>query len=668
MIIKKLEIRNFGIFYKTTTFDFNLKESDKNIILFGGKNGSGKTTILQAIKLALYGSLILGYKTNSKRYNDFLLNKFNTYALKNGEKTFAIGLNFTIKQAGLIDNYKIIRKWEIFDNKIIEQVFVEKNDKLLNEKETSDFESFIRKYIPPALFDFFFFDGEEFNKLIIQNDFEDKLKNSALTLFNLEIFEILKSDLDKYLEQENIFNELSKDEQVLKVITKKIKELSEQIKNYNDTVINLEKQVEEKQNQIKDLENEFKLYGGLLDTEIDNLKREINNLENEKKQCSEWLKSFAANILPFLICKKLLQNVQDQLTLEKQVSYYIELKNRLTQDLLENIKNNLALQQLKIVNKQDEIISPDFLIETIVKELTKSLKPNINLSTFKAIHNLSLDESTQIASLLYKINNFDSSKVQNTFDKINNNNNKIYELKQKISIALENKSLNKIWKKRIQLEKEINELTNQIEQIKLLITELEVELEKQQNEAKKLEKKISQAYKDKSAFIISKKINNILDKYIDHQLKLKIKEVETFFFQMFSSLIRKDNFIDNVKIDKDTFKVNLYSKGQLIQKNNLSAGEKQIYILSLLWALIKASNRQFPLVFDTLLGRLDHSHKTNIIRDFLPKASKQTIILSTDTEIDQKYYQLLKPHIAKEYLLEYNEQRYTIDVHNKYFL
>jgi DNA sulfur modification protein DndD len=83
----------------------------------------------------------------------------------------------------------------------------------------------------------------------------------------------------------------------------------------------------------------------------------------------------------------------------------------------------------------------------------------------------------------------------------------------------------------------------------------------------------------------------------------------------------------------------------------LSAGEKEIYSISLVWALAKASQKPLPIVIDTPLGRLDKVHRTNLLTHYFPYASKQVIILSTDEEIANEYREMIENKVSKEYLI-----------------
>jgi DNA sulfur modification protein DndD len=109
------------------------------------------------------------------------------------------------------------------------------------------------------------------------------------------------------------------------------------------------------------------------------------------------------------------------------------------------------------------------------------------------------------------------------------------------------------------------------------------------------------------------------------------------------------------------------STNEEISKENLSAGEKQILLLSTIWAMAMSSKRRLPFVFDTLLGRLDQTHKKSIIEHFLPQCGDQVIILSTDSEIDREHFKLIKPSVAKVYTIDFNASKSTVDATNDYF-
>ena len=104
-----------------------------------------------------------------------------------------------------------------------------------------------------------------------------------------------------------------------------------------------------------------------------------------------------------------------------------------------------------------------------------------------------------------------------------------------------------------------------------------------------------------------------------------------------------------------------------IDLNRLSRGERQIFILALYWSIIELSEKEIPFIIDTPYARIDASHRKEISEKFFPNISKQVVILSTDEEINEEYYRLLKPRIACEYLLINDESQNKTSVENRYF-
>ncbi len=134
------------------------------------------------------------------------------------------------------------------------------------------------------------------------------------------------------------------------------------------------------------------------------------------------------------------------------------------------------------------------------------------------------------------------------------------------------------------------------------------------------------------------------------------------------SPFRPSGPLSELRIDPSNFSVELRNgDGRPISSDRLSAGERQLLAVSLLWGLGRASGRPLPVVTDTPLGRLDASHRVNLVERYFPHASHQMLILSTDEEIDRDYYQRLRPWISRSYRLEFDEQAGGTQVRTGYF-
>ena len=101
--------------------------------------------------------------------------------------------------------------------------------------------------------------------------------------------------------------------------------------------------------------------------------------------------------------------------------------------------------------------------------------------------------------------------------------------------------------------------------------------------------------------------------------------------------------VEQIHIDPESFAVRIFDDaGRAIAKRRLSEGEKQIFAIAVLWGLGRASARSLPAIIDTPMARLDVKHRNHLVQRYFPNASHQVIILSTDTEVDRQYYDVLR--------------------------
>jgi DNA sulfur modification protein DndD len=165
---------------------------------------------------------------------------------------------------------------------------------------------------------------------------------------------------------------------------------------------------------------------------------------------------------------------------------------------------------------------------------------------------------------------------------------------------------------------------------------------------------------EKSRTTLQKFKEALIDKYID--------SIEIGITECFKQLLRKANTNHHFKIDKATFKLTVQlDNNEVIPATSLSAGERQILAVSILWALAKASGKILPTVIDTPLARLDGPHRTKFVENYFPHASKQVLIFSTDEEVNGKHYDALKPFISEEYKINYDEINKTSSFEKGYF-
>ena len=136
----------------------------------------------------------------------------------------------------------------------------------------------------------------------------------------------------------------------------------------------------------------------------------------------------------------------------------------------------------------------------------------------------------------------------------------------------------------------------------------------------------------------------------------------------YHKLANKQRLIDRITVNPTTLEIAyLDHAGKQLYSNMLSAGEKQLMVISVLWALAICSKKKLPVIIDTPLSRLDSAHRASVVKNYFPNASDQTMILSTDSEIDRRYYELIKESVGDEFTLRYDEDSRSTTIVKGYF-
>jgi DNA sulfur modification protein DndD len=166
----------------------------------------------------------------------------------------------------------------------------------------------------------------------------------------------------------------------------------------------------------------------------------------------------------------------------------------------------------------------------------------------------------------------------------------------------------------------------------------------------------------------ARRIRTAVTDFIDRLAKQKASDVGRYLTRMFLTLARKEAFVQDFQVNPESFAIEMKDgMGNPLNLHTLSAGEKEVFAISFLWALGKAAVQELPMVIDTPLGRLDSIHRTHIAERFLPNANRQVLVLSTDTEIDGALYERLEPYLAAAFRLDYDMQEQSTRIVSGYF-
>lgn len=669
MIINKITIDNYGVFCGRHEFVLHSDKQTKKlkpIILFGGMNGAGKTTLFNAIKLCLYGDDVLAQRKNGN-YKAFLKGKIHQSKNLLVQPNYAsVEIEFQYSKNGRLNTFIVERQWEEDHGKIIENLNVKKDGEDLDEVEKESWQEFIKELIPVGLSQLFFFDGEKIQKMM-SDDNNKEFKKSIKALLGLDLVERLKADLKiyrtKYLKEKSskpLVLELEELENKLSLIKAKKRKLEDQ----KSTLTNNVKKIE---NIIIDYKDKIASQGGNYLENRETLISKKSVLENEIEIAKENLRELCSGLLPVSLTPVLAKRLREQIIKENEVQ-----NNKIASKLLSE-KSRMFLKKINSKGFLDNVLdlkSGD--LNKIRKCLEEEIKNHFDgkdiLDKVKILHGLSQQQASIIS------HNIDSAlnDIPNKIKDLTKEHEKKFRKLQKIQVNLQrvpdDELLRPMYEKLNELYKESGGLESEMKGLNEKLSQLNNEQNEIERKIKQVDSKLEENNKTDKKLMLVKKIEDVIDSYYKDLAKLKSLNLANEFTNIFNSLHRKKDMIHRIEIDPETFDVSLYDiNNKSIDKNMLSSGEMEIFAMSMVWGLAKISGQNLPFIIDTPLGRLDSHHRDNILKIFFPHASHQMLIFSTDTEVDKKNFDILKPYISTAYHLEYNDNDKSTKAKKGYF-
>lgn len=646
MIIKRLTMHNFGVYASTNTFDFT---GEKPIVLIGGLNGRGKTTFLEAVLLSLYGANSFAYKESAfKAYGQYLRSFVN---ISDGTKKTFVELDFVLNNADR-DHYVVRRKWSAV-NKIRtnEKIFVQKNGRY-NRFLTENWSMFVENILPSALSNFFFFDGEKIAELAVDNT-NSQLKESIRAMLGISVLDTLRSDIRRNIRKLQKSGSASKE-------TKEIDQLRTDKEEAESNLHKIEEEISIKETDLATLKEQceqakldYSTYGGDVTGQREALHSQRAKVGAERQQSCENLSLLASGSLPLNLVKDLLRNIAEQSQKEKKASVKKQAVSYVTS----------VFKQFKEENKD----------VTQVRSFMKYLDVDSAKNSIASIYNLS-------DSALLQVQRLDGVDLEKTvehakmeLDRQEKLSQKLDEIENFLSIDINEEQLKKIYTNVRLMEQKIRDTEADLAVLDQKRSKVNGNLMKATSE---FNKKVAvllenlEADDDKKRDIkYSEMAIRVLNEFSVRLQKKKTDLLGETITSCYKKLANKKNLIEQITMDPITLDLTYLNKdGVEVEKTALSAGEKQLMVISILWALAICSKKKLPVIIDTPLSRLDSNHRKSLIQTYFPQASEQTIILSTDSEIDQDYYQLIKENVGDEFTLSYDDESKSTTILKGYFV
>lgn len=656
MLIQRIKISNFKT-YLSLDLDLTV-DDDRPIILIGGSNGGGKTTLFEAISGALYG-----LKIESKEHFMELLNQG---AVNKVKPEISLQITFVGKVLGQQQKYILKRSYILNpQGRPLESVSLNMNgnmyvygtmtaskERVRAEQEIS---KIIKANLPQELSQYFLFDAMQSSELLKKNVFQQTIRDNFENVLGFKKYLQLKRAAEK-LQQEWAEQRLEAE--------KEAKEYSSLCNQKEQLVIDLNACLAEQDRLYKymsSVEDEYQRakegaqQAANLSKRIQDVDCKIRAITEEAANYAENLKAFVDNIEINVFLPKLASNlsqeinnilrVKEQLQKQSTDAYPIETLRDVTSKIIDYLKElSLCSQAVDEENVISHIVAmqnttnakdPYDYLNTAEVDALRELPKKGNGNQFVSIDRKRQDMEIQLANL----DNLRTEK--RTLEQTQAGGNGL--------------------------------LIANYEDAKRSVDKLKTQEDSLKNEIQRLEKRIHQfdvqiQQEPDVKFDTLVKLRPFFDKVADNLLKKKKTQIETEMqSQLNRLLVSYKGHVGRVELSDsmENFNIKLYhSAGNEISLNQLNAASKQIFIQVLLKVLRNLGDYNPPVMIDTVMGVLDNESRDALMEEYFPQLAEQTILLCTTSEIrtDSDYIKL-EPFISKTYTLHRNveEQNTTID-------
>ena len=664
MKIKKIHVENYKT-YKLLDLDLEVTD-DRPIILIGGGNGCGKTTLFDAIYHALYGLKIKDARQFEELFNAGVKNESGLL-----NKHIILEVTFSGMVLSQEQQYKLKRAYMLADGKVLESVTLNMGGNQFNygsgtpQAQKSQSEEIVNKIIaanlPAELSNYFLFDAMKTSELVKEEQINKLIMKNINSVMGFNKYAQLRKVSETMLAEkkaERMANDKIREE-YSQLTTQKsdLEKKIEELKDEYAAAINYANEHKEQYDHLKEGKNAD-------DITRDQMRKIEQSLENTVRQETEYRQDID-NLAKDLETKVIFLKLASQLKTEVDVILH-------TKDEAKNQRANIL---------------SDEQIESFTRNLVRMIEERYFTSN-------KIDVLSLINEL--KRQQEDGDGVEDKYDFLTTD--EVTQLDKLVNTAIIN-PLTELDEKRIRLNQEIHEIPRQREHLREYqqalngsdytiielyeannkkIQELKDDIERKENEVKELGKKIATYDYDMPQipdpqYDMLCKLPDFFKALSTKLLKAKKASIERMMRdQLNINLIVYAGFIGRVELSADdsdeiSFKI-FHKNNNEIYLSQLNAGAKQTVMQVLLKVLYNLGDYEPPVMIDTVMGVLDKESREVILERYFPDLAHQTILLSTDTEITAEHdFDKIQAYVSKTYTLHRDKENQCTTISEDYF-
>lgn len=655
MRLHSLTLNNVGVYRGAQTVTFSTLTT-KPITLIGGKNGTGKTSLLDSISLILYGNRARRI-LNGMSYGQYLHG-----LVHHGEREASVTLEFDQAEDGQTVRYVVERAWRRSSRgRSNDQLMVTTNGETRSDLVAA-WPEFVEGIMPMAVADLAIFDGEKIEALADPASSTKVLRTSMFGLLGLDLVDRLRSDLQHYRRRaakahdgeasSGLRLRLGEAELALADAGEQ-REAAEQIL---DAAQSLRSDL---QSQLQRATDRLARAGGGLHAEREALNRQLVESGVAGDTVERELLELATSDLPLTLIPNLLKVVTAARDQHDAAVLAGELHSRMKsrdEYLARRLEDQLGLDKPTAaavrrlfradLNRTESPPPPAFTPTHDATEASRSL-----------LHNRGRELQVEARRLVNALAEHHAESER---------------LERILAAAPTNDTVAAVVQDVAIVEAELRVAERAVEDALLKLGDAGRRVEQEQRAIDGLAHEVLNAgAADANAARIARGItaaDEVLTEFADHMIRKHLGRITDAINSSLRDLLRKDGLVYGVSIDPSDLSVTLLDEcDQPFDAKRLSAGERQIMATAVLWGLSQCTGMALPTVIDTPVGRLDRSHRTNLVDRYFPEASRQVVLLSTDEEIVGEHLRRLLPHIGARYRLDFDETEGFTSVTEGYF-
>lgn len=660
MLIQRIKVSNYKT-YLDLDLDLTVDE-ERPIILIGGSNGGGKTTLFEAISGALYGLKI----ENREHFMELL----NQGAVGKVKPEIVLEIKFAGKVLGQDQIYKLRRTYVLNPaGKPLESVNLNMNGNVFvygsmtTPKERIRAEQEVNKIIkanlPQELSQYFLFDAMQSSELLKKNVFAQTIRDNFENVLGFKKYLQLKRAAER-LQQEWAQLRLQAEQEAA--------EYNELVSQKEKLTADLNACVAEQDTLYKyltSMETEYQKakdgaqQSAALNKRITDIVVRIDDIIRRAATYAEDIKGFMENIELNVFLPKIAANLS------------VEINNilRIKQELQQSTTGAYPFETLRDVTakiidylKELSLCSPEVDEENVVKHMVAVQNSTNRQDPFDYL------DSAEIAALKSLVNRGS-----------NNQFIALYRQRQDLEVLLA--TIEELRTERKNLEQTraggnefiistYEDSQRKVEKAKIQEGQLKQEIQKLENRIHRFDVQIQQEPDLKYDTLV--KLKPFFEKVADSLLKKKKAQIESEMQQQLNRLlVSYKGHIGRVELSDsmENFNIKIFhTKGNEISLNQLNAASKQIFIQVLLKVLRNLGDYNPPVMIDTVMGVLDNESREMLFEEYFPNLAEQTILLCTTSEVrPDSDYKKLEAFISKTFTLHRDVEEQKTTVTDGYF-